>query len=269
MDPIARLEVDDGVGVVRLDRPPANAIDLQMGLDLQVAIAEGVERDDVGALVIWGGPKIFAAGADIKAMADWGPDEVRPSVDALGAACDLLEAAPTISIAAINGYALGGGMELALAADLRLVAEDARLGQPEIRLGVIPGAGGTQRLSRLLGPGRAAEFVYTGREVGPRKPSPRSCLSDRACPGSPGSRGQRRRAFAERPSPRTCCREGRHRRGVIGTRSRRNRARTCASSSLSSADAISARGCAHHRETGPRGSATPHRNEPASPVVRS
>ncbi|HEY6567556.1 MAG TPA: enoyl-CoA hydratase-related protein [Actinomycetota bacterium] len=165
MDPLARLEVDDGVGVVRMDRPPANAIDLQMGLDLQAAIAEGVEREDVGALVIWGGPKIFAAGADIKAMADWGPDEVRPSVDALGAACDLLEAAPTISIAAINGYALGGGMELALAADLRLVADDAHLGQPEIQLGVIPGAGGTQRLTRLLGPGRAAELVYTGRQI--------------------------------------------------------------------------------------------------------
>ncbi|HEY5859846.1 MAG TPA: enoyl-CoA hydratase-related protein [Actinomycetota bacterium] len=165
MDLLARLEVDDGVGVVRMDRPPANAIDLQMGLDLQAAIAEGVERDDVGALVIWGGPKIFAAGADIKAMADWGPDEVRPSVDALGAACDLLEAAPTISIAAINGYALGGGMELAIAADLRLVADDAHLGQPEIQLGVIPGAGGTQRLTRLLGPGRAAELVFTGRQV--------------------------------------------------------------------------------------------------------
>ena len=73
-----------------MDRPPANAIDLQMGLDLQAAIAEAVERDDVGAIVVWGGGKIFAAGADIKAMVEWGPDEVRPSVDALGAACDLL-----------------------------------------------------------------------------------------------------------------------------------------------------------------------------------
>jgi enoyl-CoA hydratase/carnithine racemase len=165
MEPLARLEVDDGVGVIRLDHPPANAIDLHVGLDLQAVIAEGVERDDVGALVVWGGPKIFAAGADIKAMAEWGPDEVRPSVDALGAACDQLEAAPKISIAAINGYALGGGLELALGADLRLVADDAHLGQPEIRLGVIPGAGGTQRLTRLLGPARAAELVYTGRQI--------------------------------------------------------------------------------------------------------
>ena len=98
-------------------------------------------------------------------MVEWGPDEVKPSVDALGAACDLLEAIDTISIAAVNGFALGGGMEVALAADLRYLADDATVGQPEIRLGVIPGAGGTQRLTRLVGPGRARELVYTGRQV--------------------------------------------------------------------------------------------------------
>ncbi len=110
--------------------------------------------------------KIFAAGADIKAMAEWGPDEVAPSVDALGDACDLLESIPKISIAAVNGYALGGGLELAMGADLRYLADDAQVGQPEIRLGVIPGAGGTQRLARLAGIGRARELVYSGRNVG-------------------------------------------------------------------------------------------------------
>ncbi|MGZ5344226.1 MAG: enoyl-CoA hydratase/isomerase family protein [Actinomycetota bacterium] len=159
------VEVDDGVGVVRLDRPPANAFDLQMGLELQEAVREAAGRDDVGAIVLWGGRKLFAAGADIKAMAEWGPDEVKPSVDALGAACDLLESIGTIAIAAVNGFALGGGMEVALAADLRYLADDATIGQPEIRLGVIPGAGGTQRLTRLVGPGRARELVYTGRQV--------------------------------------------------------------------------------------------------------
>ncbi|HSL10040.1 MAG TPA: enoyl-CoA hydratase-related protein [Actinomycetota bacterium] len=161
----ARLEIDDGVGVIRLDRPPANAIDLEMGLALQDAIREAAERDDVGAIVVWGGRTIFAAGADIKAMATWGPDEVRPSVDALGTACDLLERIPKVAIAAVNGYALGGGLELALACDLRYLGDDAKVGQPEVTIGVIPGAGGTQRLVPLVGVGRARELVYSGRIV--------------------------------------------------------------------------------------------------------
>jgi enoyl-CoA hydratase/carnithine racemase len=165
MGELVHLQVEDGVGVVRLDNPPANAIDLAVGGELQTVIREADASADVGAIVIWGGPRIFAAGADIKAMATWGPEEVRPSVDALGDACDLLETIDTISIAVVNGYALGGGMELALACDLRYVAHDATLGQPEIKLGVIPGAGGTQRLVRLVGPGRTRELVYTGRFV--------------------------------------------------------------------------------------------------------
>jgi len=165
MGEFVRLEVEDGVGVIHLDRPPANAIGLQLGEELLQSIRDADLHPDVGAIVVWGGPKIFAAGADVKAMATWGPEEVRPSVDALGAACDLLEAIDTVSIAAVNGYALGGGMELALACDLRYLASDATFGQPEIKLGVIPGAGGTQRLVRLIGPGRTRELVYTGRFV--------------------------------------------------------------------------------------------------------
>jgi enoyl-CoA hydratase/carnithine racemase len=164
MDFVA-LTVDDGVGVVRLDRAPANAVDLQMGLELQEALREAAAREDVGALVLTGGPKLFAAGADIKAMAEFDPAEVYPVVSALGDALDLLEAMPKVSIAAVNGYALGGGLEIALAADLRYLAEDATIGQPEIALGVIPGAGGTQRLARLAGVGVARDLVYTGRHV--------------------------------------------------------------------------------------------------------
>src|SRR5712691_9048 len=157
MGEFVRLEVDDGVGVVRLERPPANAIDHQVGFELQFVFREAGERDDIGAIVVWGGPKIFAAGADIKAMAGFGPEEIRPVVAALGDALDLLENVPKISIAAINGYALGGGFELALAADMRYLAADGKIGQPEIGLGVIPGAGGTQRLTQLVGPGRARD----------------------------------------------------------------------------------------------------------------
>jgi enoyl-CoA hydratase/carnithine racemase len=165
MGKFVRLEVDDGVGVISLDRPPANAFDLQMGVELHDAVREAGDRDDVGAIVVWGGRRIFAAGADIKDMVEWGPTEVRPQVDALGGACDLLEELPKVSIAAVNGYALGGGCEVALACDLRYLADDAKLGQPEIRIGVIPGAGGTQRLVPLVGVGRARELVYTGRQV--------------------------------------------------------------------------------------------------------
>ncbi len=165
MSDFVHLEVDDGVGLIRLDRPPANAFDLAMSTELDEAVGEAGERDDVGAIVVWGGREIFAAGADLKPLATATPSEAKPQVDALGRACDRLEGLPKVSIAAIDGYALGGGLEVALACDLRFAATDARLGQPEIKLGVIPGAGGTQRLVPLIGAGRARELVYTGRMV--------------------------------------------------------------------------------------------------------
>ena len=171
-----------------LDRPPANAIELQLGEELLEAIREAeAERGDVGAIVVWGGPKIFAAGADIKAMAAWGPEEVRPSVDALGDACDLLEAIRNVSIAAVNGYALGGGLELALACDLRYLADDAKVGQPEIKLGVIPGAGGTQRLRTWSGPVGRGTSCTPGGSWPPRR---------RRTSGSPSGSCPRRRAAA-------------------------------------------------------------------------
>ena len=165
MPELVRLDVDDGVGIVRLDRPPANAISLQLSTELLAALHEAGSRDDVGALVLWGGPKLFAAGADIKEMVDDGPEEIREQVTRLGDACDLLEAMPKVSIAAITGYALGGGFELSLACDLRYASEEARVGQPEVLLGVMPGAGGTQRITWLAGAGAARDLTYTGRQV--------------------------------------------------------------------------------------------------------
>ena len=172
------IDVSEGVAVVRLDRPPANAINLQMGLELQEAFREAGVRADVGAIVLTGGRKLFAAGADIKAMVSFGPEEIAPVANALGDACDLLASLPKISIAAVNGYALGGGFELALAADLRYLAADATIGQPEVNLGVIPGAGGTQRIVQLAGAGVARDLVYSGRMV-PAEEAHRLGLAER------------------------------------------------------------------------------------------
>src|SRR5262245_32195569 len=150
MGELVTLRVDDGVATIRLDRPPMNAIDRRVTAELRAAATEASERDDVGAVVLYGGEKVFAAGADVKMVAGLSPTEVKPVTASMQAAFDVVEEIPKVTIAAITGYALGGGLELAMCADFRLAAPDARLGQPEILLGIIPGAGGTQRLPRLV-----------------------------------------------------------------------------------------------------------------------
>jgi enoyl-CoA hydratase/carnithine racemase len=162
---IVKLEVTDGVGTIRLDRPPMNAINDELTRQLADVAAEATERDDVGAVVLWGGEKIFAAGADVKMMTEMSPREVAPMITAMQNVYSMVEEIPKVTIAAINGYALGGGCELAMCADLRYAADNAQLGQPEILLGIIPGAGGTQRMPRLIGLSRAKDIVYSGRFV--------------------------------------------------------------------------------------------------------
>ncbi|MGH9267430.1 MAG: enoyl-CoA hydratase/isomerase family protein [Acidimicrobiales bacterium] len=150
----------DGVAVVRLDRPKVNALSSDL-LGQLAAAARDMAGDPPAAVVIWGGERIFSAGADIAEVAGGGQGLLGAFEVAFGA----LASIPRAVIAAIDGVALGGGCELALACDLRLAADNAELGQPEVRLGLIPGAGGTQRLARLVGPGRAKELVLTGRRV--------------------------------------------------------------------------------------------------------
>ncbi len=159
------LEVDRGVGTIRLDRPPMNALNAQVQEELRAAAQEAADRDEVRAVVVYGGPKVFAAGADVKEMATMSyADMAQRSAGLQSAFTAVAEIAKPV-IAAVTGYALGGGCELALCADLRICADDAKLGQQEILLGVIPGAGGTQRLPRLVGPSRAKDIVFTGRFV--------------------------------------------------------------------------------------------------------
>ena len=166
MGEFVNLEVAaSGVATLRLDRPKMNALNQQVAREIGEAVDSAAGNDDVRALVVWGGERIFAAGADIKEMADLDAVEMYRYIGRFQDVFTRLEQLPVVTIAAVNGYALGGGCELALACDLRVCAEDARLGQPEILLGVIPGAGGTQRLPRLVGTGRAKELIYSGRMV--------------------------------------------------------------------------------------------------------
>jgi enoyl-CoA hydratase/carnithine racemase len=165
MPEFVTLDVADGVGTIRLDRPKMNAISFQVQAELQAVAEEASERDDVRAVVVYGGEKVFAAGNDVKEMADLSHDDMVARGGSVQAAVTAVARIPKPVVAAITGYALGGGCELALAADVRFAADDATLGQPEVLLGIIPGAGGTQRLSRLVGPSRAKELIYTGRFV--------------------------------------------------------------------------------------------------------
>ena len=161
--PLVQVERrDDGVALVRLDNPKANALSSELLRQLEVVAAD-LTDDPPGAVVVTGGDRIFAAGADIKEFG--GPEEARAVGGRFLSAFDAVAAIPRCVIAAIAGFALGGGCELALACDLRIASERAKLGQPEILLGIIPGGGGTQRLARLVGPSKAKDFILTGRQV--------------------------------------------------------------------------------------------------------
>lgn len=165
MGEFVRLEISDGVGTIRLDRPKMNALNASMQRELIEVAREADAHPEVAAVVVSGGERVYAAGADIKEMASMGFAEMLAHGHLLQEFTREIARIGKPTVSAITGFALGGGLELALATDLRFCAENAKLGQPEILLGVIPGAGGTQRLSRLVGPARAKSIVYTGRFV--------------------------------------------------------------------------------------------------------
>lgn len=166
MTELVSLDVDGGVGTIRLDRPKMNALDAQMQRELIEVSLEADTRDDVAAVVVYGGERVFAAGADIKEMGAMSYQQMARHSVLLQDFTKALAAIGKPTVSAITGFALGGGCEVALATDVRFAADSAKLGQPEVLLGVIPGAGGTQRLARLIGPAKAKDLIYTGRFVG-------------------------------------------------------------------------------------------------------
>ena len=165
MSGLVRLEVEGGIGTIRLERPPMNALNVEIQDALHLAADEASGRRDISAVILYGGERVFAAGADIKEMQTMSYTDMVDRSAALQAAFTAVARIPKPTVAAVTGYALGGGLELALACDFRVAGNNARFGQPEVLLGVIPGAGGTQRLSRLVGASRAKDIIFTGRFV--------------------------------------------------------------------------------------------------------
>ena len=192
MSDFVRLEVEGGIGTIRLDRPPMNALNVEMQDALQAVAIEAGARRDVSAVIIYGGEKVFAAGADIKEMQTMSYTDMVDRSAPLQAAFIAIARIPKPTVAAITGYALGAGCELTLTCDFRVAADNATLGQPEVLLGVIPGAGGTQRLSRLIGPARAKDIIFTGRFV-PAEEALRIGLVDEVVPAGDVYDAARRR----------------------------------------------------------------------------
>jgi enoyl-CoA hydratase len=164
---LIQLAREDAVAVLTIDRPEAmNALDVATLEELRDRLSELRDDDGVGAIVLTGaGDRAFAAGADIKYMSGLSVDEAKEWGGLGHEVGQLLETAPKASIAAVNGFALGGGCELSLACDIRYASSTAKLGQPEVNLGIFPGWGGTQRLARVCGLGVAKDLILTGRVV--------------------------------------------------------------------------------------------------------
>ena len=162
------VTVDGRIGTVRINRPEVrNALDGETVTALTAAVTALVADPAVGAIILTGaGDKVFVSGADINAIRARGRDDGLAAINQSLFA--LLDRCPKITIAAVNGLALGGGCELASACDLRVAADHAKFGQPEVALGIIPGAGGTQRLPRLIGLGRAKHLILTGDAIDAR-----------------------------------------------------------------------------------------------------
>jgi enoyl-CoA hydratase/carnithine racemase len=161
-----QFEQREKIAVLTLNRPEAaNALSKRLLLDLKKLLQTMRDRNDVQTVIITGSGPFFCAGADLKERKGMEVEEVKQAVQLIRSAINEVENLPQPTIAAINGAAMGGGLELALACDIRIAAQDAKLGLTETSLGIIPGAGGTQRLPRLIGKGRAKELIFAARKI--------------------------------------------------------------------------------------------------------
>jgi enoyl-CoA hydratase/carnithine racemase len=192
MSELVRFEAEGGIATIRLERPPVNALNFEIQDGLHAAALEATGRRDVSAVIIYGGEKVFAAGADVKEMQAMTYTDMVDRSAALQAAFIAISRIPKPTVAAITGYALGAGCELALACDFRVAADNAKLGQPEVALGVIPGAGGTQRLSRLIGPAKAKDMIFTGRPVSAQEALQIGLVDEVVAPGEVYAAARRR-----------------------------------------------------------------------------
>ncbi len=184
-----RYRMDDGMASITLDRPPANALSIAMIEEIQTAV-EQASSDASGALIITGAGQFFAAGADVKEMAEIKGGDIENVVKRGQEAFQRIAECPKPTIAAVNGLAIGGGNELAMACDFRVAADSARFGQPEVSLGLIPAYGGTQRLTRLVGISRAKELILTGNMISAQE-ALRIGLVNRVVPGGEEMRAAR------------------------------------------------------------------------------
>ncbi len=155
----------DGIGWLKFNRPPVNALNTEVVLEIERAFDRFATQDDVRVIVLTGEGRTFVAGADIAEMSNFSPLEARVFAQNGHRALAKVAGIEKPVIAAVNGFALGGGCEVALACDIRVLADTAKIGQPEVNLGLLPGFGGTQRLARLVGPGKAKELIFTADPV--------------------------------------------------------------------------------------------------------
>ncbi len=195
-----RTKKEEAAFIITIDNPPVNVLNLKLLQEIPAALKMAVDDPEVRGVVITGaGTNAFCAGADLKMMLGFNPDDAATMVQTGHRSFFAVENCPKPVIAAVNGLALGGGNELAMACDIRYVSDRARFGQPEVKLGLIPAWGGTQRMSRLIGTGKAKELIFSGQMINAQE-ALRIGLVNRSCPTARSSGPRRTLSACSHPA---------------------------------------------------------------------